>query len=469
MALSHWDARAHLVVARRVFDSIWPSWQQIGAVWLPLPHVLNMLPAQVDAWYRTGGSAIAISVVSMGLAGWALAWVLIRITGSRVAAVAAVMLFVLNPSVLYLQSTPMTEPLLFGTSMLAVAVTVAWLEDVEARSVHAPSLALAAACLTRYEAWPITAATIVLAGAVLLRRGVSVAATARACAWLALYPLLAVVLFMLNSRWTTGMWFISSGFFVPENEALGRPLEAWRQLRLGLYRLSGTALVWSAYAGMALSLIAFLRSKTRASIIVLLALCAAAALPIYAYVQGHPFRIRYDVPLIAAAAALAGVAIALMPALVRGPVAAVIVTLALLQAPPLEPSTPVIVEAHRDARNRQARAAVTNYIQQHYDGRKIMISMGSLAHYMHDLSTIGIDIRDMLHEGNGEIWKDAFLSPHGHAGWIAMEQTSEGGDNLFHRAKDARFISGFERVAEGGGVVLYRATGDTRVLPSARR
>ena len=61
LALSHYDARAHLVVARRIFDSLMPGWQQIGAVWLPFPHVLNMVPVQVDAWYRTGASAIAIS------------------------------------------------------------------------------------------------------------------------------------------------------------------------------------------------------------------------------------------------------------------------------------------------------------------------------------------------------------------------------------------------------------------------
>ena len=62
LTLSHYDARGHLVVARRIFDSITPGWQQIGAVWLPLPHVLNTLPVQIDAFYRTGASAVAISV-----------------------------------------------------------------------------------------------------------------------------------------------------------------------------------------------------------------------------------------------------------------------------------------------------------------------------------------------------------------------------------------------------------------------
>src|SRR5690242_12914286 len=121
LSLSHYDARAHLVVARRVFDSLTPGWQQVGAVWLPLPHLLNMIPVQVDWLYRTGASAIAISVISMAIAAGSLAWILQRITGSLAGGLTCAALLMLNPDVLYLQSTPMTEPLLFGTTFLAVA------------------------------------------------------------------------------------------------------------------------------------------------------------------------------------------------------------------------------------------------------------------------------------------------------------------------------------------------------------
>src|SRR5215212_195661 len=63
LTLSHYDARGHLVVARRIVDSITPGWQQIGAVWLPLPHLLNAVPIQVDLFYRTGASGVAISIL----------------------------------------------------------------------------------------------------------------------------------------------------------------------------------------------------------------------------------------------------------------------------------------------------------------------------------------------------------------------------------------------------------------------
>ena len=48
LTLSHYDARGHLIVARRIADSITPGWQQTGAVWLPLPHLLNAIPVQSD-------------------------------------------------------------------------------------------------------------------------------------------------------------------------------------------------------------------------------------------------------------------------------------------------------------------------------------------------------------------------------------------------------------------------------------
>ena len=74
LTLSHYDARGHLIVARRIIDSLTPGWQQIGAVWLPLPHLLNMLPVQIDAFYRTGASAVAMSIASFVLAAVSIAW-----------------------------------------------------------------------------------------------------------------------------------------------------------------------------------------------------------------------------------------------------------------------------------------------------------------------------------------------------------------------------------------------------------
>ena len=113
---------AHLVVARRIVDSITPGWQQIGAVWLPLPHLLNALPVQVDALYRTGASGVAISIAAFAIAAGAIAWIVAR--AHRIVAGAASPAprsSRSNPNVLYLQSTPMTEPLLLALTLAAAS------------------------------------------------------------------------------------------------------------------------------------------------------------------------------------------------------------------------------------------------------------------------------------------------------------------------------------------------------------
>src|SRR5688500_5325906 len=168
LSLSHYDAKAHLVVARRIFDSLTPSWEQVGAVWLPLPHLINALPVQIDWMYRTGASAIMISVVSFAVTVACVSAIVRKISGSRTGAILAATLFAFNPNVLYLQSTPMTEPLLFALSALVVLHLAQWAtsstkyadtnESIRVRP--AACWTIVAACLTRYEAWPIVGAAI---------------------------------------------------------------------------------------------------------------------------------------------------------------------------------------------------------------------------------------------------------------------------------------------------------------------
>jgi hypothetical protein len=459
LTLSHYDARAHLVVARRIFDSLIPGWQQIGGVWLPLPHLLNALPVQVDAWYRNGASATVISVLSMGAAAWALATLLMRVTRSAIAAILGGFLLLANPNTLYLQSTPMTEPLLFATTLVSIALIASWLDGGAPLPPRVPGLALMMACMTRYEAWPISAAIVVLAGAVLLRRNMRARQVVALCARLSWYSAFAIFLFAVNSRWTTGNWVVTGDFFVPENAALGQPLLAWHQVMEGLYKLSGTATVWPAWAAALVIAVTFVRSRDRASIVLVLALLGAAAIPWYAYVNGHPLRIRYSLPLVVASVAVTASGVALLPVKIRALAASAIVAASLLQLSPLDRTAPLIAESQRDAVNQEGRRTVTAYLRDRYDGGTIMMSMGSLAHYMHDLSREGFRIHDFLHEGNGDLWVAALaLGPRGYVRWVAIEESAEGGDVIFHQARqNPAFLAGFERVAEGGGVALYRA------------
>ena len=315
LAISHFDARAHLVVARRILDSLTPGWQQIGAVWLPLPHLLNMVPVQIDAWYRSGASAIAISIASTGVAAWALVtihpdrdWFRRGRCWPARHSCSPIRIW------LYLQSTPMTEPLLLATALLSLTLVADWIERGAEGWPQAASLALTATCMTRYEGWVIAAATAGLAAAVLVRRGTPVSGAIRSASsrWSRIRRSRSRI-FSANSRWTIGTWFIPRDFFVPENDALGNAGLAWEQVRtLGAPLVRHRDDLGRLCLGAALTVLAFVRSRQRASLALLLALFACVT-----HCPGTPtFRDirsrRYGLLLVAACAALAGAGIGLL-------------------------------------------------------------------------------------------------------------------------------------------------------------
>jgi hypothetical protein len=458
LSLSHYDARGHLVVARRIIDSLTPGWQQIGAVWLPLPHVLNAVPVQVDAFYRTGASAIAISVLAFAASVSAIAWIVAALTGSVVAALLAAAVFGLNPNVLYLQSTPMTEPLLIALVLLSAALLIRVCEE---RSEGSGSrridmltgTALALASMTRYEAWPVTGVALAITAWAMRSQGVSWRDAAARVARLAAYPTVAIAGFLLFSRIVGGEWF-PNDFFVPENDAQGHPLIAVDEIVWGLRELSGRGLVAAALLGVAVVAAAAARGHTR--VLLTLALAATACVPLVAFVEGHPYRIRYVVPLIAAEAVLAGVAAGWFRK-TRAIAALALAALIGVELRPLNQTAPMVVEAQWDRPSARERQRVSACLQSSYDGSTIMASMGSLGHYMQELSSHGFALRDFLHEGNGDIWLNALITPRPYAGWLLIEEKAEGGDMLLKRTREnPSFLDGFSRVCEGAGVALYR-------------
>jgi len=75
---------------------------------------------------------------------------------------------------------------------------------------------------------------------------------------------------------------------------------------------------------------------------------------------------------------------------------------------------------------------------------------------MQETSRDGFDLRDFLHEGNGDIWLAALDTPRVYAGWLLIEEKAEGGDMLAKRAREhPAFLTGYSRVCEGAGVALY--------------
>ena len=151
--LYYGDAEAHLNIARRIVDSRTPGYDQIGTVWLPLPHVLMLLLVWKDDWWQNGMAGAIPSAIYFIGAGAFLFAAMRSATKSSAAALASLGLFALNPNLLYLQATPMTEPLSLACLMALLYFNVRFRETQSLRTAALAGLAALAASLTRYEGW----------------------------------------------------------------------------------------------------------------------------------------------------------------------------------------------------------------------------------------------------------------------------------------------------------------------------
>lgn len=458
LTLSHYDAKAHLVVSRRILDSLTPGWEQIGAVWLPLPHLINMLPAQVDALYRTGAFATALSIASHAIAVGALAGIVLTLTSSRAGAVLSAVLYTANPNVLYLQSTPMTEPMLFGLVLLQVFLVSRWVRQGRLSAPTSAGWVTVLACLTRYEAWPVTAACLILSAFAWWRRGTPWRQLVPIYTRFAAYPLLAVTLFMAFSRITVGEWFVSGGFFVPDESLRGQPVTILKQMVEGTELLGGAWLTGAAIVAFTAIAAVGTWSAGRTPLLIALSPVAAVALPLAAYYAGHPFRLRYELPLVVGGILASGVAVGLLrrAAVIVAPL---LIALVLYEVRPIDLQAPMVREAQLD-QQVAARADVTACLLRSYRGGVVMMSMGALGHYMHELSSAGFAIRDFLHEGNGLLWDSAFTrGPLALAEWVIVEEASEGGDAIIQRHRlTAHLLDGYQRTCSAGSITLYQRT-----------
>jgi hypothetical protein len=160
------DAIAHMEGARRIFDSLTPGYGEIGAVWLPLFHLFAAPLARNDFLWRTGLAGSFVSCAAFAGVAWFIYRLGTAVGGSRAAGVLALAGVLLSPNVLYLASTPLTEPLALFWSVLVVYELFRYQQSGRMRAVLAAGGAAFLGTLTRYDEWyvlPFAALFVLLA------------------------------------------------------------------------------------------------------------------------------------------------------------------------------------------------------------------------------------------------------------------------------------------------------------------
>jgi hypothetical protein len=156
--LLYGDAVAHINIARRVFDSRTPGLFQLGTVWLPLPHLLDIPFIVGDRLWRSGLGASIPSMLAF-VAGTLGVYRLLRGLASRGAGWIAALIYALNPNLIYMQATAMTEAVYLALFIWTVVFFSEFVREARdhpqggRRSLERCAIALSAAMFVRYDAW----------------------------------------------------------------------------------------------------------------------------------------------------------------------------------------------------------------------------------------------------------------------------------------------------------------------------
>ena len=150
------DAESHLNIAKRVVDSLTPGFAQLGGIWLPLPHIFLIPFVYFDYLWRTGLAGSIVSGIAFIIATLFLYRLAFVLTKNESAAFVATLVFITNPNILYMQSTPMTELTLIVFFILSSYYFIRFLlEKGNIMMLILAALFGFCASLSRYDGWAL--------------------------------------------------------------------------------------------------------------------------------------------------------------------------------------------------------------------------------------------------------------------------------------------------------------------------
>jgi hypothetical protein len=475
------DGLAHLEGARRLWDSRTPGFEEIGSVWLPLFHVLASPLTRSDFLWRSGLAGSLVSTAAFVIAAWFIFRLGAEINRNVQAGVAGLCLFVLCPSMLYLATAPLTEPLAIMWLVLLVYGLFRYQQAGKVRVLLLAAMAAFFGTLTRYDGWnvlPFAALVVLLAsvGSWRLR-------FRRAMLFLAvsgLGPLLWIsynfyhrgnILDFYNGPYSAQAIYAhqlaTSGFRYPtEGSVLLSARYYLEDLRLiiGIWPLVFAVLgivVWTVDA----------RTRGRRSVALLflvslpfyLEAMAHAAVPLYVpTLFPHTFyNLRYGIEILPAVAILCS--FVLSPGLAPSTRGVLLLALLVVIGGQTVSSMrdgaeqiPVVKEGLVNTPcQSQPERALTEFMRTHYDGQTILTAPGRWPCMMPEL---GIPYRHTITENNRAYWRELPEGPEKWVHWI-IRSDADSVDELM-RAHPMAFSNYnlLERRSfpTGGGFSIYR-------------
>lgn len=475
------DAVSHMMIARRVIFSRTPGLGQLGTVWPPLSHLLMLPFVWIEPLYRSG---LAGAIPSMAF--YIIATIYIfraarLLFSSALAGWVAAAVFGLNPNILYLQSTPMTELVLLGSVIVGLFYLFRWIEAERPLDLVYCAGAFAAGTLVRYDAWALSLAELAVVGLLVwLRHGVKAAegaiwmygamAYAGCVMWfLYTWALFGDPMYSVSGPYSSSYQqqvlksqgllpaYHNVGLAVREYLQAGVDLVGWPLLALGVIgtiavllryrfapRMLGLYAVWSLVAFNVLALfLGFTNIETP---------------EVHTYNGVQFANVRYGIMVLPAVALFTA-----SLTMFRRELAIVGMVVALLWSG-LNPllGLPATVRGPSQTSHWAATDQEASWFDQHYHGGTILIGAASSTSLVF---ATGLPDQDFLNENSPADFNQAIAAPQNHATWIIMDT----GTMFVYDAVQARLsgrtdwkkyytlratidgIQFYERVGAGGG------------------
>lgn len=163
----HWtmlyaDAHSHLMIARRVIDSSQPGLAQLGGVWLPLPHLIMVPLIWSNYLWQSGLAGSLTSMFCFVVTAIFLYLTILKLVNQKFISFVGSLVFILNPNVLYLQSTPLSELTLAMTMVITCYYFLSWAQTDKLSDLIRSAASAFFMSLARYDGWAVFLAAIFL-------------------------------------------------------------------------------------------------------------------------------------------------------------------------------------------------------------------------------------------------------------------------------------------------------------------
>lgn len=485
----HFDTQAHLLIARRVCDSSSPGLAQLGAVWLPLTHLVSLPLVCSDVWtnttvgtvilaimlgvtvvilnrktsrlrvpvrvivlvssiafyllvwsalrtsifYTSGIGMTAVSMFSYCLLGYYMFKFVVELSGSQGAGVVAWLVVMLNPNILYLQSTSMTElPMYFGVLISMYTFWRLSKEPSKLRWLMGSGLSCFIMTTIRYEGWVILVAQGFIYIFILVRARMSVGNILGHLSQWGFGAAIGVGLWVVWNMTIFGnpLEFQNGQYSAPSNWVSGREA-GYGNLKLafltygwGIWDTVGV-LVLLAVLGLVVFVIhTRLRKESFAPLLPLV------MIPFFGFmiykgqrpmqvnqIEDAIYNIRFALIIILTAAPMIGY-------LVRSSrMLKIVASVAILASHAImleNPGISTLIEPQKASEFifSQLQIDAANWLAENYDGKSMLLE-GYGNEQLQFLS--GINLREIIYEGTFRLWEPILNAPYAnHIEWIVM-------------------------------------------------